>query len=102
VTVQESKYDPDGQVVRSTQTVEENAKENKPDNTGQATVANNIPGGTGATQTDPTLNASGRTEETTKMILMSEQMTVQVPLSAKNDGSNRHQHIPPLRSSSRA
>ena len=31
VTTQEEKYDPDGQVVRSTQTVEENAKENQPD-----------------------------------------------------------------------
>lgn len=75
VTVQESKYDPDGQVVRSTQTVEENAKENKPDNTGQATVANNIPGGTGATQTDPTLNASGRTEETTNFEISSTNTT---------------------------
>ncbi len=75
VTVQESKYDPDGQVVRSTQTVDENAKENKPDNTGQATVANNIPGGAGAAQTDPTLNASGRTEETTNFEISSTNTT---------------------------
>jgi flagellar M-ring protein FliF len=76
VTVQESKYDPDGQVVRSTQTVDENAKENKPDNTGQATVANNIPGGTGAaTPADPTLNASGRTEETTNFEISSTNTT---------------------------
>jgi len=75
VTVQESKYDPDGQVVRSTQTVEENAKENNPDNTGQATVANNIPGGAGATPTDPTLNASGRTEETTNFEISSTNTT---------------------------
>ena len=51
------------------------SKENKPDNTGQATVANNIPGGAGATQTDPTLNASGRTEETTNFEISSTNTT---------------------------
>ena len=76
VTVQESKYDPDGQVVRSTQTVEDNARENKPDNTGEATVANNIPGGDGAgAPVDPTLSTSGRTEETTNYEISSKTST---------------------------
>ena len=76
VTVQESKFDPDGQVVRSTQTVDENARENKPDNTGQATVANNIPSGAGAAPpVDPTLNASGRVEETTNFEISSTNTT---------------------------
>jgi flagellar M-ring protein FliF len=49
VTVQEKRYDPDGQVVRSNQTSEENAQETDRGD-GQVTVANNIPGGT---QTQP-------------------------------------------------
>ena len=53
VTTQEKKYDPDGQVVRSNQTSEENAQETDQGD-GQVTVANNIPGGT---QTQPTTNA---------------------------------------------
>ncbi len=52
VTVQEKKYDPDGQVVRSNQTSEENAQETDRGD-GQVTVANNIPGGT---QTQPVTN----------------------------------------------
>ena len=53
VTVQEKKYDPDGQVVRSSQTSQENAQETDRGD-GQVTVANNIPGGT---QTQPTTPA---------------------------------------------
>lgn len=53
VTVQEKKYDPDGQVVRSNQTSEENAQESDQGD-GQVTVANNVPGGT---QTQPANNA---------------------------------------------
>lgn len=49
VTVKEKRYDPDGQVVRSNQTSEENAQETDRGD-GQVTVANNIPGGT---QTQP-------------------------------------------------
>jgi flagellar M-ring protein FliF len=49
VTTQEKKYDPDGQVVRSNQTSEENAQEPSSGD-GQVTVSNNIPGGT---QTQP-------------------------------------------------
>lgn len=66
VTVQEEKFDPDGQVVRSTQTSDENAKDSKAAATGgAASAAANVPG------TDPTAtpgqdgSQSGRTEETT-------------------------------------
>ena len=53
VTIQEKKYDPDGQVVRSNQTSEENAQETDRGD-GQVTVANNVPGGT---QNQPAANA---------------------------------------------
>ena len=64
VTVQEDKYDPDGQVVRSTQSVDENAKDSKSNAAQTASSANNVPG----TQTSANGDGgsqSGRTEETT-------------------------------------
>ena len=64
VTLQEDKYDPDGQVVRSTQTTEENAKDSKSDGAAPASVAQNVPG----SQTTPSGQGgsqSGKTEETT-------------------------------------
>jgi flagellar M-ring protein FliF len=65
VTTQEEKFDPDGQVVRSTQTVEENAKQNEPDGGGQTSATANIPGTPGAGSTSTNSSASGHTEETT-------------------------------------
>ncbi len=65
VTTQEEKFDPDGQVVRSTQTVEENAKQNEPDTSGQVGASANVPGTPGANTTANNASASGRTEETT-------------------------------------
>jgi flagellar M-ring protein FliF len=44
VTIQQETFDPDGQVVRSETTSEENANENQPNQTGQVTAAANIPG----------------------------------------------------------
>jgi flagellar M-ring protein FliF len=44
VTIQEETFDPDGQVVRSETTSEENANENQPNPNGQVTAAANIPG----------------------------------------------------------
>lgn len=41
-------YDPEGQVVRSTQIIEESAEENEADNNQGVTVANNLPGLAGA------------------------------------------------------
>ena len=64
-TTQQEKFDPDGQVVRSTQTVEENAKQNQPETSGQASASANVPGTPGATTTSTNASASGKTEETT-------------------------------------
>ena len=64
VTVQEDKYDPDGQVVRSTQTTEENAKDSKSDAAAPATAAQNVPGSQ-ATPSPAGGSQSGKTEETT-------------------------------------
>jgi flagellar M-ring protein FliF len=67
VTTQEEKFDPDGQVVRSTQTVEETAKQNTPDSTSGASASANVPGTPGAAGSSSSNNSSdsGRTEETT-------------------------------------
>ena len=64
-TTQQEKFDPDGQVVRSTQTVEENAKQNQPETSGQTSASANVPGTPGATTTSTNASASGKTEETT-------------------------------------
>jgi flagellar M-ring protein FliF len=56
-------YDPDGQVVRSTQTVEESAKAN--DGAGSSvSVANNLPDSNQTNSAGSNANASARTEET--------------------------------------
>ena len=66
VTLQEDKFDPDGQVVRSTQTVEENAKDSKAGENGGATsAAANVPAGAAAPAGGQDGSQSGRTEETT-------------------------------------
>ena len=80
VTVQEKRYDPDGQVVRSNQTSEENAQETDRGD-GQVTVANNIPGGT-QTQpvTDgPTSTSSKRDATTNYEISSLDTTTVTAP-----------------------
>jgi flagellar M-ring protein FliF len=66
VTLQEDKYDPDGQVVRSTQTVGENAKQNQ--GSGQTTGvtgAANIPGGATTSPESGNSSDSARQEQTT-------------------------------------
>ena len=63
VTLQEDKYDPDGQVIRSTQTVDENAKDSKALTPAPATSAQNVPGAQASG--DQGGSQSGRTEETT-------------------------------------
>jgi flagellar M-ring protein FliF len=87
VTTQEEKFDPDGQVVRSTQTVEETAKQNQPD-AGQpaASASANVPGTPGATNTTTTNNSSdsGRTEETTNYeITKTTKTTIDAPGEVK-------------------
>jgi flagellar M-ring protein FliF len=64
VTIQEETYDPDGQVVRSETTSEENANENQPNQTGQVTAAANIPGAP-ANPDGLIASTSGRTGTTT-------------------------------------
>lgn len=65
VTVQQETFDPDGQVVRSETTNEENARENQPDANGAVSASANIPGGAGANGEAMNQSASGRTESTT-------------------------------------
>jgi flagellar M-ring protein FliF len=66
VTVQKEEFDPDGQVIRSESTTDENSKENQTDSSGQTSAAANIPGnpnlGAGAGGSG---NSSGRQESTT-------------------------------------
>lgn len=64
VTVQQETYDPDGQVIRSESTTDENARENEPETNGEVSAAANIPGGGGA-DTGRNSSASGRQESTT-------------------------------------
>ncbi|HEY9219932.1 MAG TPA: flagellar basal-body MS-ring/collar protein FliF [Phenylobacterium sp.] len=65
VTVQQETYDPDGQVVRSEQTVEETAAENQADDNGAVTASANIPGGAGDFGEASNKSNSDRSESTT-------------------------------------
>jgi flagellar M-ring protein FliF len=64
VTVQQETYDPDGQVVRSESTTDENARENQPETNGEVSAAANIPGAAGP-GSGTNSSASGRQESTT-------------------------------------
>ncbi len=78
VTVSEQTFDPDGQVVRSTTTAEEQGSErDKPE--GAASVAANVPGGQGS-EASGRASDSERTEETTNYeISKTERTEVQAP-----------------------
>ena len=67
VTTQEEKYDPDGQVILSESTTDENSKESSADGAGQASVAANIPGGADAGST-ANGNSAGKQESTTNYL----------------------------------
>jgi flagellar M-ring protein FliF len=58
-------YNPDGQVVRSTETEESNDKSTQPDPNGVTTAAANIPGGAQAPGVTASGTQSGSTKETT-------------------------------------
>jgi len=58
-------YDPDSKVVRSTQTVEQNASDSNPAGGGAVSVASALPGQQSAAAGDNNKSSSGRTEETT-------------------------------------
>ena len=80
ITMQEDKYDPDGQVIRSTQTHEENSKDNKSESGAPATAGANVPGGQAAPAGDNAGSQSGQTEETTNYeISHSSKTTIQEP-----------------------
>jgi flagellar M-ring protein FliF len=64
VTLQQDTYDPDGQVVRSESTTDENSKQNEPESIGQTSVSSNIPGGSGPSTTTNS-STSGHQESTT-------------------------------------
>lgn len=66
VSTTSESYDPDGQVVRSTQTVEEKNASTEGANNGTVTAANNVPGGQSATGGAASTNGtnSQRNEET--------------------------------------
>ncbi len=65
VTTQEEKYDPDGQVVRSTQTTDEKSAEMKPSTSGQTSASQNIPNAQGTNGASSDSSNSGKQEETT-------------------------------------
>jgi flagellar M-ring protein FliF len=58
-------YDPDSKVVRSTQTVEQNASNTSGSGGNAVSVANALPGNAAAASGDQSKDTSGRTEETT-------------------------------------
>jgi flagellar M-ring protein FliF len=65
VTTQEEKFDPDGQVVRSTSTGQDNSKEDKPLTTGAVSASQNIPGAQPSPPTPNQTSSANKTEETT-------------------------------------
>jgi flagellar M-ring protein FliF len=64
VTVQQETFDPDGQVVRSESTTDENSRERDASGSGQASVAANIPGA-GSPDESSNSSSTGRQESTT-------------------------------------
>ena len=64
VTTNSEVYDPDGQVVRSTQTVEESSRSSEQDGAAAVSVANNLPDSGTANSTSGNASSAARTEET--------------------------------------
>ncbi|HZZ31419.1 MAG TPA: flagellar basal-body MS-ring/collar protein FliF [Phenylobacterium sp.] len=65
VTTQKEAFDPDGQVVRSESTTDENSKEAAAGQATQASAAAKVPGGAGVDPGADSTNASGKQESTT-------------------------------------
>jgi flagellar M-ring protein FliF len=65
VTTSEEKFDPDGQVVRSTQTSGEKNDESKPSTAGGVSASQNIPGAASTSATGNDSSKSDKTDETT-------------------------------------
>jgi len=64
-TTSSERYDPEGQVARSTQTVEEGSQESEAASNDAVSVQNNVPGGSNAATGAGAGSKSNRTEETT-------------------------------------
>jgi flagellar M-ring protein FliF len=77
VTSQKEEFNPDGQVVRSETTTDENSKEARDGSSGQTSAAANIPGGAGPTGSENGGSASGKQESTTNYEI-SKTVTTQV------------------------
>lgn len=65
ITTQSEKYDPDGQVVRSTQTSEEKSNENHPNSSGLTSASQNVPGAQPSSGSSTDSNNTGKQDETT-------------------------------------
>ncbi|HUO01689.1 MAG TPA: flagellar basal-body MS-ring/collar protein FliF, partial [Rhizomicrobium sp.] len=75
-------YDPDSKVIRSTQTVEQNASDSTGSSQAAVSVANALPGGNANTSTgDNGKSTSGRTEETTNY-----EISKKITTSTENGG----------------
>lgn len=78
-------YDPDSKVVRSTQTVEQNASDNSGTSQNAVSVANALPNAGAATPGDTSKSSSGRTEETTNY-----EISKKVTTSTQDGGDVKH------------
>jgi flagellar M-ring protein FliF len=65
VTTQKEAYDPDGQVVRSESTTDENSHETQAGQSNQTSAAAKVPGGSSVDSSGDTQNGSGKQESTT-------------------------------------
>ncbi len=83
VTTQEEKYDPDGQVVRSTRTSTNATKEQKPGGSNTVSAANNIPGATPGAALDTANSTNGNDEVTNYEIGKTVTTTVNEPGTIK-------------------
>jgi len=85
VVTNEEKYDPEGQVARSTQTVTEKASSSEGASGGSVSVANNLPGGQASNAGGANGSNNNRTEETTNY-----EIGKKVTNSVKELGSVKH------------
>ena len=78
-------YDPDSKVVRSTQTVEQNASDTSASSQAAVSVANALPNAANNTPGDTGKSSSGRTEETTNY-----EISKKVTTSTQDGGDVKH------------
>ena len=76
-TTSEEKFDPDGQVVRSTQTSDDKSNDSKAGLNGQVSASQNIPGATAGAPGSPDTSTAAKTDETTNYEI-SKKTTTQV------------------------